>query len=85
MRSSTKLTRNLKPGDRFVVTFPEAGYKAVVTVTGVVPLGVSRYSGKKEWRIDGEYPWWWPGSAIIAQSKDRTDVLPSARRATCAE
>ena len=74
--AKSKLYRNLKPGDRFKV---ETGYgikqylSAVVTVSSVEKVGRNRFSGKQQWAVYGDYPWWW-GRPIHAESSERCEL-----------
>ena len=75
-KTPSKLFRNLKPGDRFVVS-AESGLRTVthvVNVTIVRDGGHNYFTGKREWVVHGTYPWWW-SRAIRATYNERTEVL----------
>lgn len=76
--AKTKLFRNLKPGEKFVV---ETGYgvkqhySSVVTVSCVRETCLSWLTGKRQWNVFGNFPWWWGGKCTTIGSKDRVEVL----------
>ena len=75
--AETKLYRNLKAGDKFVVhdnTDPKKHRTAVVTVSGVREIARGFISHKRQWEVSGDYPWWFV-HAIIAYSTDKVEVL----------
>ena len=75
--AKSKLYRNLKPGDKFRV---ESAYKIglyrshIVTVSAVHETCRGYFSGKRQWEVSGDYPYWWNGP-IRAYSDDRTDLV----------
>lgn len=74
----TKLYRNLKPGDRFTVidlSFTSThGRASTVTVSKVHETSKAWFSGKRQWAVHGDYPWWFTGP-IHAYSTDRVELV----------
>lgn len=69
----SKLYRNLKPGDKFTVG-REDGKRATVTVSSVHETKRAWFSGKRQWIVNGDYPYWW-SVPIHAYSTDRIDLV----------
>jgi hypothetical protein len=69
----TKLYRNLKKGDQFMVK-REDGKTAIVTVNRVQETIKAWFSGRRQWEIHGDYPWWW-NFPIRAYSNDRVELV----------
>jgi hypothetical protein len=76
----TKLYRNLKHGDKILVADATnnngsvGGRTAIVTVSCVQETRSGRISGKRQWAVHGNYPWWFSGP-ILAYSTDRTELV----------
>lgn len=74
----TKLYRNLKPGDQFRI---ETGYgikqyrSAIITVTRVEETQRAYFSGKRQWAVYGNYPWWWGSTPVTAYSTDKVELV----------
>ena len=76
-KATSKLYRNLKLGDKFVVSTDLScprQYRAVVTVTAVQETSRAWFTGRRQWVVHGNYPWWWT-LPIRAYSDDRTDLV----------
>ena len=75
--TKSKLYRNLKPGDQFKV---ETGYGIsrymwhIVTVSSVKETRRAFFTGKRQWAVYGDYPWWFSGP-IHAYSYDRVTLV----------
>lgn len=78
----TKLFRNLKPGDKFVVYRDILGVEklkvsqthAIVTVISVQETTRAHFSGKRQWQVNGNYPWWWV-TPICAYANEKTELV----------
>lgn len=71
----SKLWRNLKPGDKFRVSCAGVPYREkVCTVTKVQEVRRAWFSGKRQWEIHADYPWWWP-CPIRAYADERTELV----------
>lgn len=57
--AKTKLIRNLKKGDKFVVR-REDGVSATITVQGVQETQRAWFTGKRQWEVIAhDWPFWW--------------------------
>lgn len=72
MKKKTKLYRNLKPGDKFKV-YREDGRSYTVTVYRVQESTRSWYTGKRQWEVLGDYPFWWT-TPIRAYHDEKTTL-----------
>lgn len=75
MRKS-KLIRNLKPGDKFTV-MDDTGDRlrtCTVTVSSVRETRRAWFSGKRQWEVSADYPWWWP-FPVRGYSTDRINLV----------
>ncbi len=76
MKRRTKLYRNLKPGDRFIVETDwviKEHRTAVVTVSCVKETYICPFTSKRQWRVLGNYPWWFSGP-IHVYSDERVEL-----------
>jgi len=71
--AKSKLYRNLKCGDKFRVR-REDGISAIVTVSQVQETRKAWFSGKRQWEVHGNYPWWWM-TPIRAYSNERCNLV----------
>lgn len=72
-RAKSKLYRNLVPGDRFRV-WREDGKTDIVTVSHVRECPHAWFSGRRQWEVLGNYPWWWT-APIRAYANERVDLV----------
>ena len=73
---SSKLYRNLKPGDVIRIETVSLPYRsALLTVTHTQECERAFFTGKRQWAIHGNYPWWFPGP-IRAYADERVNVVP---------
>lgn len=68
----TRLYRNLKKGDKFVVRFENKS--TIVVVSSVNETRRFHFSGKRCWEIHANYPWWFPGP-IRGYSTDKIEIF----------
>ena len=76
-KASSKLYRNLLPGDKIMVQMSMAYAPMrthVVTVSHVEEMTRCHISGKRQWVVYGDYPWWFRGP-IIAYHEDRVILV----------
>lgn len=77
--AKSKLFRNLKAGDKFVV---ETGYgikdyrTAVVTVHEVRRIAEKGcFTGKTQWNVYGTFPAWWGSNHTTVYATDRVELV----------
>ena len=76
-KATSKLYRNLKAGDKILLQtgFGIKDYRThVLTVTRVQETRRAWFTGRRQWMVLGNYPWWFPGP-ILSYSDDRTELV----------
>jgi hypothetical protein len=71
----TKLIRNVRKGEKFIVRDALSGRVTTVVAGNAQETIPGFMTGKRQWMIPGNYPWWWGCSAVTGYSKDKIEVF----------
>jgi hypothetical protein len=69
-----KLIRNLKRGDQIRVWDMDYKRSKLVTVSSVNETRKGFMTGRRQWRVTADFPWWWP-CGIVGYSDDKIEVV----------
>jgi hypothetical protein len=75
----TKLIRNLKRGDQFIVNgiftpIHREPRNAIVTVQAVQETCRGYMTRKRQWMVVGDFPWWF-SCGIIGYHNDKIEIM----------
>jgi hypothetical protein len=76
-QTRTKLYRNLKPGEKITLldqTTPGKTRTHTLVVSHVQETCRAYFTGKRQWVVHGNYPWWW-SNPITVYSTDKVEVV----------